>query len=249
MDPLFRVETAGARLRHLAEAAIVVLAAFAAGIALSLGGLVVLADLGITRSTDFALVFLTTAILQFVGFYLVVLWFFRQIRSVGELVHAGRPGLRDVGWTVAGLAGLVIVLRGLEAVLVRLGTEPAANQVVDVGRSDPVIFLYLIPVTVLFVAPAEELVFRGVVQGSLRRAYGVLPGIVLGAAVFGAVHVVALGPHGSRIATVLVIAALGLVLGTVYELAGTIAVPIAVHALWNVLAFLVNYVEATGGLA
>lgn len=248
MDDYVRVADARTRLRHIVEAGFVVLAAFVAGIAFSLGGLIVLADLGISRTEDFAIVFLATVILQFVGFYVVVYWFFRQVRPFADLVALRWPTLRDFGWAVAGFVGLVVVLVGVGALLTRLGTEPAPNQVIDVGRTDPALFLYLIPVTVLFVAPAEELVFRGIVQGSLRRAYGVVPAVVLGAAVFGVVHVVALGSGGSRAATILVIVGLGIVLGTVYELAENILVPVAVHALWNTVAFVVNFAQATGAI-
>lgn len=248
MDELFRVADTETRLRHVVEAGVVVVAAFAVGIAVSLGGLLVLDQLGFTRTGDFAVIFVTTAALQFVGFYLVVGWYFAGVRAFDELVHLRTPRLVDVGWTIAGLFGLFAVFAVVAEILAQLGTQPAPNQIVDVGSRDPVIFLYLVPVTILFVAPAEELVFRGVVQGSLRRAYGVLPGVVLGGAVFGVVHVVALGSGGSVAGTVLSIVALGVLLGTVYELSETILVPIAVHALWNTIAFLANYAGATGGL-
>lgn len=249
MDELFRVTDTETRLRHVVEAGVVVVAAFVVGIAGAIAGLSVLAELGFTLSDDFAVVYVASATLQFVGFYVVVAWYFARVRPFEDLVYARRPGLGDLGWAVGGLIGLLAVLRILAEILARAGTRPAPNQVVEVGSREPVIFLYLIPVTVLFVAPAEELVFRGVVQGSLRRAYGVLPGVVLGGAVFGVVHVIALGSGGSVAATVLVITVLGILLGAVYELAGNVLVPIAIHALWNAIMFLGAYVAATGGAA
>lgn len=249
MEDLFRATDAETRLRHVVEAGLVVAAAFAVGIVVAIAGLWALLRLGLTREADFVAMAVASTVLQFVGFYLVVAWYFSAVRSWRDLVFARRPTLRDLGYTIVGLVGLLVVLAVVEEILAGLGTRPAPNQIVEIGNQEPVVFLYLVPVTVLFVAPAEELLFRGVVQGSLRRAYGVVPAVGLAGAVFGVVHVIALGPGGSVTATILVIVALGVVLGAVYELAGNVLVPIAIHALWNVLSFLVAYAQATGGLA
>lgn len=246
MADLFRVADARTRLRSFGHAALIVVAAFLVGIVLSAIGLGLFQAAGYTLDSDFAVVFVTTSALQFLGFLLAVGWYFRAIADFDDIVHYDRPGLREAGWAILGLVTLLGSIAAIGAILTRFGLEPAPNNVIDVGREDPLVFLLLVPVTILFVAPGEELVFRGVVQGQLRRAYGVLPGILIASAIFGLVHLPALGTEGSIYVTIAVIVAAGLLLGAVYELSGNILVSIAVHALWNVTVFLANYVEVTG---
>jgi membrane protease YdiL (CAAX protease family) len=98
----------------------------------------------------------------------------------------------------------------------------------------------MIPVTLLFVAPAEELVFRGVAQGLLKRSFGPVPGIVASSALFGVGHYLAAG-SGDAWTLVLVSGALGLILATIYEYTENIAVPTLAHGLWNAGLFGMNY--------
>lgn len=242
MDDLYRVADTETRLRAFGEAALVVVGAFLVGIVMSALGIVVLQQFGFTRDTAFSVVFVSAATLQYVGFFAVLVWYFTTLREFGEVVHIKMPGLRDLGWTIGGIIALFVAFFGLGAILIYFGIDMAPNEVVTQGRQEPAVFLYLVPVTVLFVAPAEELVFRGVVQGLLRRAYGVLPAILLASAIFGIVHYLALGGSGNRAVTILLVVALGGILGTVYELSGNVLVSIGVHSLWNVLVFLQNYV-------
>jgi membrane protease YdiL (CAAX protease family) len=163
-------------------------------------------------------------------------------------VLARAPSLRDAAWAVGGLVALFLTNVVLSAVLVQFGLEGAQNAVIEQGRANPELFLYLIPVTVLFVAPAEELLFRGAVQGLFVRAAGVGPAIVGSSLLFGVAHYLALVASGSRVATLVVILVLGLLLGVVYELSENLAVPIAVHAGWNVTVFAWEYALVTGAV-
>lgn len=163
------------------------------------------------------------------------------------LFEVGLPSLRSIGLIVVGFVALYGVNVGIGVLFTLLDLEVAANQVIEAGKQEPVRFLLMIPVTVLFVAPAEEVVFRGVVQGLFRKAYGVVPGVVLASALFGVGHWLALaGTGGGKLAYVAIAAALGLVLGTLYELSDNLTVPIAVHGLYNTLLFVGQYLIATG---
>lgn len=169
-------------------------------------------------------------------------------RGDRSLVGFGRPNLRAVGVTAVGIIALVAFMQTGETVLTALGYQPATNEAVQTGQETPRLFLYYIPVVLLLNSPAEELLFRGVVQGLLRRAYGVVPGILGASAIFGLVHYTALVAAGSAGAYVVLAIGSGLILGVVYEYTENLLVPILVHAAWNVLVYLSLYVEATGGL-
>jgi membrane protease YdiL (CAAX protease family) len=205
-------------------------------------------SLGFARGSDTVSLLVVSSIGQFVGFYVAVWWYMTRVGGVADLVSARLPSLRDVGWAIAALVALFVTNVVLGELLVQFGLEAAQNAVIERGRRTPELFVYLIPVTILFVAPAEELLFRGVVQGLLRRAAGVGPAILGSSLLFGFAHYLALGGSGSRVATIAVIVILGLLLGLVYELSENLAVPIAVHAGWNVVVFAWEYAVVTGAV-
>ena len=239
---------AGTALRAGGHALFLVAGAFLTGLLFAGAAVSVLASMGFSRETDIVALLVVSSIGQFTGFYLAVWWYFQRIGEFRALVLARLPSLRDAGWAVGGLVALFVTNVVLSQLLVQFGLEGAQNAVIEQGRATPALFLYLIPVTVLFVAPAEELLFRGAVQGLFVRAAGVGPGIVGSSLLFGVAHYLALGGTGSRTATIAVIVVLGLVLGVVYERAGNIAVPIAVHAGWNVTVFAWEYALVTGAV-
>lgn len=186
--------------------------------------------------------------LQFVGFILGMAILLHAIQRRDLLDGRVRvPTLRDAGWTAAGLLVLFTVSIGLGALLSAFGVEVARNRVIERGMETPRLFLLMIPVTVLFVATGEELVFRGVVQGLFRRALGPAAAVAVASLLFGVSHWLALvGTGGGRLAYVLIAAVLGLILGTVYETTDNLVVPILVHGLYNGIRFFVGYLEATG---
>jgi membrane protease YdiL (CAAX protease family) len=247
----YRVADMETRVESLFHSIALVVLAFIAGTFLLGGAAAVLGALGFEAESIATLPPLAYAALtatQFVGFFAVVaaylLW-----RSDEQFFRAAVPSLRDLAWVVAGFVGLFAVATALSAVIQAAGVDSATNQVITQGQRDPVRFLYLIPVTFLFVAPAEELLFRGIVQGLFRRAYGVVPAVVLASAVFGAMHYFALlGSDGSIVSSLALAAALGVVLGALYELTENIVVPIVVHGCWNTMSFLLQYAQATGAL-
>lgn len=240
-----RTDATTERLIALGKGVVVVLVAF-------LGAVVVasLAD-GALRGAGLETETLAYRILvsgaQFLGFGLGVAVFLGVTDDwglVGDRLRA--PTVRDAGYLVAGLLVLLVAATLIGQVLSRLGVDVAQNQVIAAGRDDPTFFLWMIPVSILLVGPFEELVFRGGLQGLLRRAWGPAPAVVLASAGFGAVHVFALGGTGSQVTYLAVAAALGLVLGAAYERTENLLVPAGAHGLYNATLFAVQYVTATG---
>lgn len=233
----------------------VVLGAFLTGYILLYLAAFVMAGVGIVSLETLAdpevsvppFVNVVSAAAQFVGMGLAVYAYLRW-RSEGDLFEVDLPSLTDIGWAVGGFVALFVVLFAVSWVVQALGAETATNQVVELGQQNPVLFLYMIPVTIFLVAPAEEALFRGVVQGLFRRAYGLVPGVILASALFGVAHYLAL-TGGGKVTYIAVAAGLGLVLGAVYELTENLAVPIAVHGLWNTILFGSQYLIASGAVS
>lgn len=223
---------------------LIVIAAFLGGILLALLGGFAALETGFAAGQESTEFFLTTSVLQFVGFGIVV-WAYLDSRAQWDLIRLSWPSLRDVAWIVLGFIGLYAGVFAISIVIQLLGQQTAENAVVTQGRENPVLFLYMIPVTIFFVAPAEEFLFRGVVQGLFRRAYGSIVAVIAASAMFGVVHWIAL-TGGGKLTYIAVAAVLGVVLGAVYERTKNIIVPIGIHGLWNAFLFALQYLIATG---
>ena len=83
----------------------------------------------------------------------------------------------------------------------------------------------------IVVAPfAEELFFRGFLYQAFRNSFGVLPGALLSAVIFGAIHL--------EFFKLVQLAILGVILALLFEKTKSLWSPIMLHALNNTLAFI-----------
>ncbi len=240
------VSSLGNRLLRLAEALFVVLLAFlAAGATVSIAG-TVFSTGGVERGTIPFTVGRTIA--QFVGFALAAVGLVAVTDAWG-LLQARSPTRREAGLIVAGVVCLLAAQFGALAVLEAVGIEVGQNRAVTVGEGEPLYYLAMIPVSVLVVGPVEELLFRGTVQGGLRRVFDAGPAIVIASVIFGAVHVS--GVEGSALAVVAYIGIatlLALPLGYLYELTGNLVVPALAHGFYNASLFAIQYGIAVGAI-
>jgi len=160
-------------------------------------------------------------------------------RALGRDVRAGIGG-----WFVA-MAVCVGLLYVSEHLLqwLRPAWKPPGHPALDALRVPGVpvwvqTFAVLGPIVVAPVA--EELFFRGIIQSFLRQYLGGRwRPILIGATVFGAAHY--LQPQ-----VVLPLAALGAILGFLYERRGSLVAPIVLHILFN-LRTIVWQMLLTGG--
>ncbi len=245
MGTSFDVERGARASIRLGQGVLVVFAAYLVASAVTIP----LAD----AAVGFGLVVAETAaheilktIIQFAGFLIAVAGFFIITDDWG-LVGYNRPTAREVGLITAGLGGLLLIQFGLVYLAGLVGIQPAQNQALVPGQQNPDYFLYMIAVSIAVVGPAEELLFRGVVQGLLRRAWGSSGSILVAAGFFGLIHLLALqGTTGQLVLYVSVATLLGCLLGYLYEHTGNIVVPGLAHGGYNAALFAIQYVTAVG---
>ena len=180
---------------------------------------------------------------------------YMRMRDDRSLFGISLPASRDLLWIGIGLvsivaayllaSGLITAISALLSTLFGISVAAGENAIIGVIEANPEVILYLIPVTVFVVAPGEELLFRGVVQGLLRRSLGVVPAIAGASLLFGGIHVFSIS-SGDAWTYVLVATALGAVLGTIYEYTENLVVPIVVHAVWNAALFTLTYYQVMG---
>jgi membrane protease YdiL (CAAX protease family) len=165
--------------------------------------------------------------------------------TVAVLYLAGRPpGLRaTLGWPparalVGGLVaaiGLVGIGQGVLTFVPGVGVDDMVAG--GAGAVDPVLLLALAVVSVVFVGPAEELLFRGAVYGTLRRGFGPLGSNLGASALFVLAHVGVLSVGLAGLVPLAIVFAGSLLFGYAYERTGTLVVPIAMHAAYDAALF------------
>jgi membrane protease YdiL (CAAX protease family) len=167
-------------------------------------------------------------------------------------VDARIPTRREWGYVVVGTILLLASNLAISALFGWLGVESTTHSLVRAARDAPEILLVLVPLSYLVVGPGEELLYRNVVQKSLREEFSGVGAVTVASVVFAAVHLPAYAdPEGSALAllnTLAVVFVLSLILGAVYERTGNLTVSALVHGSFNAVAFAVTYAEITGRL-
>ena len=237
----------GDRIQHVGEAILVIVGAYlAASLAVTTFDPLVTAVVGDSASPN--AVRIAQTVVQFAAMIAVVVGYGRLV-DAERLIRAVVPSRRGVGLIVGGtlllLGGQYLINRLLDAV----GFSPGANQAVLAGVGDPVYYLLMVVVSLLFVGPAEELLFRGAVQGRLRQSWGAWPAIIAATVLFGLIHIPAVsGGFGAQLSYALLAGVLGIVLGYLYEYSDNIVVPAVTHGCYNGALFGALYLGEIGYL-
>ncbi|WP_193309291.1 CPBP family intramembrane glutamic endopeptidase [Halorubrum halophilum] len=222
-------------LRVTSAAFAVVFALFVAS-ALTLPTARAATSLGLVSEGTTGLQVLQT-LLQF-GWFLVAIVGYLAISDQRNLVRIARPTPRDAALILVGGLGLFAFQYGALVVLGELGLTTGQNQAVVPDGNPVTYYALMVAVSLLVVGPVEEALFRGVVQGGLRRAFDAVPSILMASAMFGLVHLVAVsGTPGERWAYVAVAVVLGAVLGLLYEHTDNVLVPGLAHGMYNAVIY------------
>jgi membrane protease YdiL (CAAX protease family) len=165
-------------------------------------------------------------------------------------VRYRRPGLRDLavaGATIVVLLALAIVI---PLAVDRLGLPIAEHSVADTIRGNPTVALAFLPVSILVVGPAEEFIYRGIVQTRLRESFDVRATVAIAAVIFASVHFLAYLDPGNVPGTIVTLAflvlPLGAILGAVYERTENLVVPALAHGFYNAITFGLAYADVVG---
>lgn len=188
---------------------------------------------------SFALTFL-------VGGGLATLWLgvfglaYLRFRPVNVHYGVRWPTLRDAGWIVGGVVLSVVVAVFIELLVIPFGDGGATTISSAASVSNPlVIYTIFFVGNLIFIAPIEEFLFRGVIQGRLRESFGPIVAISITSIGFALGHIPSYWFGGSALASVSVagallgIAAGGFVLGAIYERTESLLIVSIIHGLLN----------------
>lgn len=164
------------------------------------------------------------------------------LTKVNEYIDVKKPSKTALKLVVFSTILMLLIQVLSSAFTGILGIESASNTVVEQGESNPIYYLYLVPVMLLFVGPVEEYVFRGVIQSTFAEFVNYKVGIAVASTLFGLIHLSAVGGATLESIPYIVTAAiLGVVLGYYYEKTGNIVVPMLAHGIYNSVLMLILF--------
>lgn len=241
----------------------IVSAAIGSAIAFGLGGFLSAALIGALSASlvlealgtrAIGVFYLATTIGTAIGFVVVALAIVRLTGRDRSFVDLTVPSLRHVGFAVLGIFILLVLNVGASALLNQLDAPFAQSQVEQAARDAPgapTFLLWLVPLSWLAIAPAEELFFRNVVQKDLYGSLGRIPAVVAASGIFAGMHLpqYANADPAATAVSLSVVFLLALILGLSYERTDNLLVPILIHGTFNAIAFYGMYVRVTAGTA
>lgn len=174
------------------------------------------------------------------GFGTGALAYFANSSDDVSSLDVSLPRPRSALYVVGGV-GLLLGLNYLAEYLYHVFAipQPQHGTVETISAAGPEVALYFVVASLLFIGPAEELLFRNVVQKRLTASYGWVGAVLVSSAVFAVAHSSAywnadpLQLAGS-LATVFV---LSLVLGVIYERTRNLPVVALIHGGYDAVLF------------
>lgn len=201
----------------------------------------------LAASLDVVTQFAATFVLSELGFVAAGLVFLRATGNGLDYLRLRVPNLRAWGFIVGGTVALfvyrLVAIFGAQT----LGLPLAGNSVTQLAEKGFLnTLLLLVPLSLLVVGPAEELLFRGVVQRYLDGAFSHASAVVVTSVLFALVHVpttwIATPDLAAVSVTLVVLLGLSVMLGYLYVWTENLVVPILVHGLYDALLFGLAYV-------
>ena len=152
------------------------------------------------------------------------------------------PAGEDLRWVAVGLGGALAVWMSSTALSTVFDVQ-GPSSVITTSFTETWALATFAVMAVLVVPVAEETLFRGAIQRRLARTLGSWPAVVLASLAFLSVHLLNF-VGGSLLGLALAFATLfgvSVVIGSVYERADTLGVPVAVHVVYNAVLFAVGF--------
>jgi membrane protease YdiL (CAAX protease family) len=179
-----------------------------------------------------------------VGFVVVAVGFLLATRRGFGYLDLDLPGSRRQWGLVAAFVVVAFVLRAVVLLgMSQAGLQPAPSKLAQFDLPFDLLATMLIPIMLFVVGPAEELLFRGVIQKYLREETSPRTAIVVAGLLFGSIHVLSVVRVGvvALVVTLAVITAVGLGLGWLYEYTGSLPAAMLAHGGYNALIVAVAY--------
>jgi len=224
------------RIRPIFEVFGVTLLALIVSLSVSVVFIIFLLFLGYDVTTTFAIG--GAAVFGQVGF-IIVAYLYINRRNIS--VPLKIPSKSDISYIGGGTVVALVTALGLSQIILYFDRMPD-SVIEEMAESSPMILIILAVLSVVLIAPAEELLFRGAIQGKLREHFRPIPAIAGASILFGSLHLLNYGGDIlSIILTTSIIVVIGGIIGALYEKTGNLTVPILVHGIYNFVLLISSY--------
>jgi len=173
--------------------------------------------------------------------------YFKYSNKGMEFIDAKMPTLVQLGIGVVGLVSLLAVGLGIEQVVEFLNISSSEHQIQQLAGAEDGIaletLLIMVPISILVIGPAEEFIFRGLVQKSLYADFSNKIAIVITSLIFAVAHIFAYltAGFGELVTSLIAVFLLSVILGWIYSYTENLAIPSLVHGFYNALIFIALY--------
>lgn len=165
-------------------------------------------------------------------------------------IHWNSIKKRDIKYIII-LITIMISIQLISGLLIQfLEFNVSENSVIEQNETEPIFFLYMIPVMILFVGPIEEFMYRGVLQGGFREHINTGIAVIISSMLFGLSHITVLGGFSvESIPYIITVFVLGGVLGIFYEYRENLIVPAVAHGIYNSIILVISYIQVTNDVS
>ncbi|AEH35904.1 CPBP family intramembrane glutamic endopeptidase [Halopiger xanaduensis] len=184
--------------------------------------------------------------LNFVGMFLAGAIYLVVTDRGWSYVDLHVPSKRGWGYVGIGIASMIAFYILVNVVVTVLSLPSAENEVMRFIENDQTMVLIMIGIVFFFNAPAEEFLFRNIVQKRLYDAFSQTQAIVIASVIFALIHFFSYAVSStSLLATMVPIVTVfggSLIFGYLYAKSENLLVPIAAHATFNGIQFALFYI-------
>ncbi|GAB7019162.1 CPBP family intramembrane glutamic endopeptidase [Halostagnicola bangensis] len=189
-------------------------------------------------------------VLNFAGFFVAGGIYLAYTGRGWSYVDLRIPSLRDWLWIVVTTVGSIafIIAFGVLVQLLELPQTP--NDVVTMIGDDQVLLLAMFAIVLFANAPAEEFLFRNIIQKRLYDSFSRAGAIVVASLIFAAVHLPVYlvgGPLFGTLVSLFAVFCGSLIFGYAYAKTDNLLVPTAAHAGFNLFQFGILYLQLEYG--
>ncbi|SFS37336.1 CPBP family intramembrane glutamic endopeptidase [Halostagnicola kamekurae] len=152
-----------------------------------------------------------------------------------------RPTPRQIGVSLLAIAGLVVLQAALSLASSALGISASEHSLIG-GDVSPYYYVALAVISILVIGPAEELLFRGLIQNYMRPAFGSTGAIVGTSLLFSSLHLMAYltTTLSAAVVSLGVVFVLSLAFGWLYERYNNLYLVMWIHGGYNATLFLLQ---------
>jgi len=170
-----------------------------------------------------------------------------------DYIDIDQPTPKQILFIALGVVFLLTIGVIISVVTTILGVSGSEHQIYKLATTEgsgvsTTTVLVLIPLSILFVGPAEEFMFRGLVQKSLYEDHSKNESIMIASVFFSAIHIFAYFTAGleQALISLTTILILSVFLGYMYAKTENLLVPALIHGCYNAALFALLYLELIG---